>query len=139
MHKNKALGISPIDHLFNRLDGMYVGKWRSSFKSADAIENWRNEWSKELLERGILPNSKAKQNDFSIINRGLKNCSSMYAWPPSLAEFIKACEVPSRDEPLHRIEPSLVGLPPPKRVMPDDVKAVFSAIKNRSLLKKVDA
>lgn len=85
-----ALGISAIDHLFNRLDGMYTGKWRSAFHNEVAIANWKDVWAEALYERGITP-QKAK--------RGLDNCIDLYSWPPSLSEFIKACEMPSRNEP----------------------------------------
>lgn len=134
----KSLGIPAIDHLFNRLDGIYVGKWRASFKTPDAVMNWRNEWATGLAERGIMPGRKSERNDYYIVIRALRNCADMYSWPPSLTEFIKACETPSRDEPLHKIEPSLVGLPPPKRVMPDNVKAVFAAVKNRAVLRNLN-
>ncbi|WP_071058697.1 replication protein P [Pelistega sp. MC2] len=85
-----VLGVTAIDHLFNRLDGMYTGKWRQSFTHPNSIGNWRNAWAEALHARHITPQQ---------VKRGLANCSEMYAWPPSLTEFIKACEMPSRDEP----------------------------------------
>lgn len=94
-HKNPwfeiipALGITAIDHLFNRLDGMYTGKWRQAFTHPDSIGNWRHAWAEGLLERQITPIQ---------IKRGLANCVEMYAWPPSLMEFIRACESQARND-----------------------------------------
>lgn len=127
---NQTLGLALIDHLYRRLDGLYAGKWRNIFAAPDAIENWRQAWAEALHARHVTP---------AQIKRGLSNCIDMYDWPPSLPEFIKACQTPARDETLHKVEQSLVGLPPPKREMPDDVKAAFAAIKNRSVLKDLNA
>lgn len=78
-----ALGISTIDHLFNRLDGAYPHKWRSAFSTQDAIDNWAESWVEAFEDEGITPND---------IKAGLKACRSRYDWPPSCAEFIKACK-----------------------------------------------
>jgi len=82
-----ALGISTIDHLFNRLDGAYPHKWRSAFSTQQAIDNWAESWVEAFEEEGVTPND---------IKAGLKACRSRHDWPPSCAEFIKACK-PSID------------------------------------------
>lgn len=81
------LGISMVDHLFNRLDGAYPHKWRSAFPNQDAIDNWAESWVEAFEEEGILPDH---------IKTGLKAVRTRYEWPPSCAEFIKACK-PSVD------------------------------------------
>jgi hypothetical protein len=82
-----GLGISLVDHLFNRLDGAYPHKWRSNFANQQAIDNWAESWVEAFEEEGITP------NDVKI---GLRECRRRFAWPPSCAEFIQACR-PSVD------------------------------------------
>lgn len=87
----KALnGLSLMDHLFNRLDGAYPGRWRSSFPGAQSVENWRNAWVEAFLEDGITPPE---------VKVGIAACRKLYDWPPSINEFIKACR-PDRTEAL---------------------------------------
>lgn len=78
----KLDGISPIDHLFNRLDGMYPNIFKANFKSVDAINNWKNAWAEALYEDGI---------EGIEVKEGLKNSRRMYEFPPSLPQFLKAC------------------------------------------------
>jgi hypothetical protein len=78
-----GLGISLMDHLYNRLDGAYPHKWRSNFPDAQAIDNWQESWVEAFEEEGITPED---------VKAGLKACRSRYAWPPSCAEFIQACK-----------------------------------------------
>jgi hypothetical protein len=80
-------GLSMMDHLYNRLDGAYPHKWRSNFPTTDAIDNWKTSWAEAFEEEDIKPGD---------IRNGLKACRSQYDWPPSCAEFIKACR-PSVD------------------------------------------
>lgn len=82
-----GLGISMMDHLFNRLDGAYPHKWRSNFPNQQAIDNWCESWAEAFEEDGVTPND---------VKAGLKACRTKYDWPPSCAEFIKACK-PSLD------------------------------------------
>lgn len=82
-----SLGLSMMDHLFNRLDGAYPHKWRSNFPNQQAIDNWCESWAEAFEEEGITPQD---------VKAGLKACRSRYDWPPSCAEFIKACK-PSVD------------------------------------------
>lgn len=75
-------GVALIDHLFNRLDGLYPHRWRSAFANAQAIANWRDAWAEGLTEEGISPEE---------VKHGLDECRRRIDWPPSFAEFIKAC------------------------------------------------
>ncbi|MBV6447265.1 replication protein P [Nitrosomonas sp.] len=81
--KNKK----PIDYLFERLDLLYPKRWRDQFESPGQMESWRQCWGEELDEQGIT---------FEEVKQGLKRCITMYDWPPSFPEFIKACR-PSID------------------------------------------
>lgn len=76
-----------MDHLFNRLDGLYPGKWKRDFPNQQAIDNWQVAWAETFEEERIRP---------ADIKAGLKACRTRYEWPPSCAEFIKACR-PSVD------------------------------------------
>jgi hypothetical protein len=82
-----SLGISCIDHLFNRLDGAYPHKWRSNFPNQQAIDNWAESWVEAFEEEGITP---------ADVKVGLRECRRRFAWPPSCAEFVQACR-PSLD------------------------------------------
>ncbi|MES2148612.1 MAG: replication protein P [Pseudomonadota bacterium] len=77
------LGISLMDHLYNRLDGAYPHKWRANFPDEQAIDNWAESWVEAFEEEGITPID---------VKAGLKACRSRFAWPPSCAEFIQACK-----------------------------------------------
>lgn len=98
--------MSLIDHLYNRLDGMYTSKWRAAFPSIESIENWKAAWSDAFIERRLSPEQ---------IKRGLANCLDLYDWPPSLTEFIKACEQKSRDEQITPIDD-------PAKLLAHDIK-----------------
>ena len=78
-----GLGISMMDHLYNRLDGAYPHKWRSNFPDEQAIDNWAESWVEAFEEEGITP---------ADVKTGLKACRNRFAWPPSCAEFIQACK-----------------------------------------------
>lgn len=94
-----ALGISFIDHLFNRLDGAYPHKWRSNFQNQQAIDNWAESWVEAFEEEGISA---------ADVKVGLRECRRKFAWPPSCSEFILACR-PSLD-PLTAYHEALTGL-----------------------------
>ena len=80
-------GKSLMNHLYNRLDGAYPHKWRSNFPTPEAIENWSVSWAEAFEDERITP---------AMVKDGLKACRNKYEWPPSCAEFIKACK-PSLD------------------------------------------
>ncbi len=75
--------LSLMDHLFNRLDGMYPNRWRAAFTSEDAVQNWRESWAEAFVEEGITPHQVAD---------GIRACRRQFDWPPSLTEFLKACK-----------------------------------------------
>ena len=76
------LGISMMDHLYNRLDGLYPHKWRSNFADQTAIDNWQTSWAEAFEDEKITLQEIAK---------GLKACKTKFDWPPGCSEFIKAC------------------------------------------------
>jgi hypothetical protein len=96
---SQALGISMIDHLFNRLDGAYPHKWRSNFTNQQAIDNWAESWVEAFEEEGITPDD---------VKVGLRECRRRFAWPPSCAEFVQACR-PSVD-PLRAYYEAVAGV-----------------------------
>lgn len=75
-------GIALIDHLFNRLDGLYPHRWRSAFSSPQAIANWRETWADGFVAEGMT---------IDDIKVGIRACRTRFEWPPSFAEFIAAC------------------------------------------------
>lgn len=94
-----GLGISMMDHLYNRLDGAYPHKWRSNFANQQAIDNWNESWVEAFEEEGITP---------ADVKSGLREVRKRFAWPPSCAEFIQACK-PSLD-PLIAYHEAVAGL-----------------------------
>lgn len=89
----QSIGISPIQLLFNRLDGIYPERWAKGFKDDQAIRNWQEAWVEAFVEDGISQ---------EMIKRGLANCREMYEYPPSLPQFLKACREPSKHESRHQ-------------------------------------
>lgn len=82
----KLGGISLLDHLFNRLDGMYPGKWKANFPGEQSIKNWRDECERIFEEEGIT---------LAQIGDGLRTCRKLYRdWPPSVPQLIDACKPP---------------------------------------------
>lgn len=75
-------GMALIDHLFNRLDGLYPHRWRSAFANEQAIANWRAAWADGFEVEGIT---------LAEVKTGLDACRRQFAWPPSFAEFVTAC------------------------------------------------
>jgi len=83
----KFKGKKPIDYLFEKLDLLYPKRWKDQFDSPSRVDLSKQCWGEELDEQGIT---------FDEVKQGLKRCISMYDWPPSFPEFIKACR-PSID------------------------------------------
>lgn len=82
LHLHPKLGLAPMDHLFNRLDGAYPRRWRDSFGSDQSIQNWRESWAEAFDDERIT---------FDEVKAGLDRIRKECDWPPSLAEFLKAC------------------------------------------------
>lgn len=78
----KLEGISLMDHLYNRLNGIYPTKFRSNFRDKQAIEDWKQAWAEAFDEEGVSP---------ADVAQGIKNCRRLFDWPPSLPEFLRAC------------------------------------------------
>jgi hypothetical protein len=81
--------LTPMDHLFNRLDGMYPQRWRSAFPSSDSILNWREAWADAFADEGITLQQVAD---------AVRQCRKRFDWPPSLTEFLKLCNPPMDHE-----------------------------------------
>lgn len=80
----RAGGLSAMDTLFNRFDGMYPNRWRAAFANEQAIANWREAWAIAFADEGLT------MEDIAI---GVKACRTAYDWPPSLTEFLRVCRV----------------------------------------------
>lgn len=87
------LGMSLMDHLFDRLSGKYPGRWAGLFKNEKAVDNWRTEWADAFTKKAITPHEVA---------RGLDACNDLYDWPPTLPEFLHACRPPMDAESAFR-------------------------------------
>lgn len=97
----KLEGISLMDHLFGRMNGMYPNKWRANFRDEQAIEDWKTAWAEAFDEDGITPHDVAD---------GIRNCRRMYDWPPSLPEFLRACRPQIQPEvAFHEAVQGLIG------------------------------
>lgn len=94
-------GKSLMEHLFARLDGAYPHKWRSNFPSQEAIDNWSCSWAEAFEEEGITP---------ADIKAGLKACRTRFDWPPSCAEFLKACKPTVDVDPLKAYYEAIAGV-----------------------------
>lgn len=93
LEPHPALGKAPIDHLWGKLDAMYPNRWKSAFSTEGSLMAWRDEWAQAFVEERLT---------MQEIRTGLETCRRALDWPPSLAEFIKACRpTPSIDAALH--------------------------------------
>lgn len=82
----KLEGKCLLDHMFNRLDGMYPGKWRQNFTTEQSIKNWKDEVERVFTEEGITP---------AHVKPGLQACRRLYRdWPPSVPQLADACLPP---------------------------------------------
>lgn len=77
-----TLGVSMIQHLYNRLDGAYPHWFSANFAGPQSLENWAESWVEAFEEEYLSPQDAAA---------GLKACRLRYQKPPSCAEFIQAC------------------------------------------------
>lgn len=84
---NAKMGISAIDHLFNRLTGIYGDRFRKGFPNEGAVKNWKDAWSDGLSSEGIT---------LDEVRAGLSGILKTCDWPPTLPEFLRACR-PSMD------------------------------------------
>lgn len=85
LEKHQSVGIALIDHLYNRLDGIYPGKWRAQFANQTAVDNWRAAWADSFADESLTP------DDLRV---GIAACRKLFDWPPSLPQFLKACRPP---------------------------------------------
>lgn len=92
LEAHSGLGISLMDHLFNRLDGLYPNRWRAAFANDQTVTNWREAWSEAFDDERITTQDVAA---------GIKACRKTFDWPPSLPEFLKACRPPLDYERLY--------------------------------------
>jgi hypothetical protein len=96
----KLGGKSALDHLFNRLDGMYPGKWKTYFPNEQSIQNWKEECSRVFEEEGIT---------LTHLAVGLRACRRQYReWPPSVPQLADACNPPV--DPVAAYHEALAGL-----------------------------
>lgn len=75
-------GLSAMDRLYSRFDGMYPTRWRASFAGGEAIANWRSAWAEAFAAQDI---------SFDEVGRALAACLREFDWPPSLPEFMRVC------------------------------------------------
>ena len=100
MPRTKLKGESALQHLFNRLDGMYPGRWGKNFPGPVSIQNWKDECVRVFAEEGIT---------LDQIAVGLRTCRRAHPeWPPSVPEFANACNPPV--EPVAAYHEALAGL-----------------------------
>ena len=81
--KEKLKGLTYTDHLFNKLDILYPGKWRNQFPTDGYLKDCKQAWGEELHERGVT---------MLEVKAGLDNCIKKYKdWPPNFPQFLECC------------------------------------------------
>ena len=78
-------GVSLIDRLWNRLDGLYPGKFRACFPSQHQIDNWADAWADGFVRDGLT---------MAELAAGMEALRAGSDWPPSYPEFLKLCRRP---------------------------------------------
>ena len=80
----KLKGLTYTDHLFNKLDILYPGKWRNQFPTDGYLKDCKQAWGEELHERGVT---------LLEVKAGLDNCIKKYNdWPPNFPQFLECCK-----------------------------------------------
>jgi hypothetical protein len=79
------LGLTPMGHLFNRLDGAYPRLWKANFPDEISIQNWEESWAEAFDEAALT---------FDEVKEGIKRVRATCKFPPSIAEFLQACRPP---------------------------------------------
>lgn len=98
--RDRLEGKSALDHLFNRLDGMYPGTWSKQFKTEQSLQNWRDECVTVFAEEGI---------SFEKAATGLRECRRRYPdWPPTVPQFAALCNPPV--DPMEAYQEAIAGL-----------------------------
>ena len=86
MEIHPKLGIRVIDHLFNRLDGLYPRSFKSQFADENSIKNWQEAWIVEFEQAGLTP---------ADVRNGIARLATLYPdWPPTCGQFLVACKPP---------------------------------------------
>lgn len=78
-------GLSAMDRLFNRFDGMYPSLWAKNFARQTNIDNWVEAWAEAFAEDGIT---------FDEVMDGIRACRKSHQYPQTLPEFLQLCRVP---------------------------------------------
>ena len=80
----KLKGLTYTDHLFNKLDILYPGKWRNQFPTDGYLRDCKQAWAEELNERGVT---------LREVKSGLDVCIKKYKeWPPNFPQFLECCK-----------------------------------------------
>jgi hypothetical protein len=80
----KLKGLTYTDHLFNKLDILYPGKWRNQFPTDGYLKDCKQAWGEELHERGIT---------LMEVKAGLDSCIKKHKdWPPNFPQFLECCK-----------------------------------------------
>lgn len=82
---HKGLGLTPMWHLFNRLDGAYPRLWKANFPDVQSIRNWEESWAEAFDDAGLT---------FDEVREGIKRVRATCKFPPSIAEFLQAARPP---------------------------------------------
>ncbi|MPS30514.1 MAG: hypothetical protein E2576_14380 [Alcaligenaceae bacterium] len=69
-----------LTHLYNRLDGAYPGRFSTQFRTAQAIDNWKDAWEEGFVRENIQPREVA-----DALTR------LPVGWPPGLPDFLVLC------------------------------------------------
>lgn len=120
-HKvHPEIGMTPMDRLFERIEGALPGKWRASFKSAADIDNWRIVWASAFDYHKITP-QEIKTGLANLCDRVIAK-QHMDGWIPTCGEFIALCRHKQRHIPCCAL---------PKKLTPED------KVKGRAELEKI--
>ena len=83
-YRKSPKGKSVMGHLFDKLNVMYPGQWKSSFATPEEMRMWEETWA-EAFER--------KQLSVESIKRGLNKCEDEFQkYPPSMPAFLQCCK-----------------------------------------------
>ncbi|WP_051378323.1 hypothetical protein [Derxia gummosa] len=94
--REKLAGLSPLDQLYNRLDGLFPTRFRAQFPDTDSVENWKREWAEGFTAERVTFDEIATGID--ALRGGRDPMRRDKGWPPNFTEFLAACRPPIEHE-----------------------------------------
>lgn len=92
----KLDGLSLLDQLYNRLDGLFPTRFRAQFPDDNSVENWKYEWAQGFAAERLTLDEVT--GGLEALRAGRDPMRRDKGWPPVFCEFLAACRPPVNHE-----------------------------------------